>query len=105
MRIKALMKELGVTQIELAEKLGINRVSVSRLLSDSNNLRIDTARKIANVIGVPLWQLFVSPGEVCQGGTVTEFAALIKDGEVYHYVTSKEDLLRIVEGWRKEEEK
>lgn len=58
MRYKEVLKKYGVTQIELADKLGINRVSVSRLLSDNNDMRASTIIKIANAIGCTPGELF-----------------------------------------------
>lgn len=57
MRIKEVLKEYNITQIELAERLGINRVSVSRLLSDSNDMRLSTLQKIADAIGCEVCEL------------------------------------------------
>ena len=58
MHIKETLKQRGLTQNELAERLGINRVSLSRLLSDKNDMRLSTIKKIADAIGVPVGQLF-----------------------------------------------
>ena len=49
LQIKETLKQRGLTQNELAERLGINRVSLSRLLSDKNDMRISTIKKIAKV--------------------------------------------------------
>lgn len=57
MRVKEVLSKYNVTQIELAERLGINRVSVSRLLSDKNDMRISTLQKIANAIGCNVCEL------------------------------------------------
>lgn len=58
MRYKEVLKKYGVSQVELADKLGINRVSVSRLLSDKNDMRASTIIKIANAIGCSPGELF-----------------------------------------------
>lgn len=58
MRYKEVLEKYGVTQIELAERLGINRVSVSRLLSEKNDMRTSTLIKIANAIGCQVGELF-----------------------------------------------
>lgn len=49
--IKKALKKYGLTQQDLAQRLNINRVSVSRLLSDNNDMRISTLKKIADAIG------------------------------------------------------
>ena len=64
MRYKEVLKKYGVTQVELADKLGINRVSVSRLLSDNNDMRASTIIKIAKAIGCTAGELFDDALEV-----------------------------------------
>lgn len=61
MRIKEVLKEYNITQIELAGRLGINRVSVSRLLSDGNDMRLSTMQKIADAIGCEVCELISEP--------------------------------------------
>ena len=59
----------------------MNRVSVSRLLSEKNDLRISTIEKIANAIGCPVAELFDKQNNV---DAMSDFIALIKQGgELY----------------------
>ena len=58
MHIKDILKQRGLTQNELAERLGINRVSLSRLLSDKNDMRMSTIKKIADAIGCDVTEFF-----------------------------------------------
>lgn len=60
-RIREIIKEKGFTQQEFAEKLGIARESLSRIL---NSPSYPSLVKIADALNVPLWQLFASPEEV-----------------------------------------
>ena len=60
MHIKDILKQRGLTQNELAERLGINRVSLSRLLSDKNDMRISTIQKIADAIGCDVAEFFTT---------------------------------------------
>lgn len=60
-RIKDLIKEKGYTIKSLAEKIGITRESLSRMLVSPS---YPTLEKIAMALDVPMWQLFASPGEV-----------------------------------------
>lgn len=60
-RIRELIKEKGFTQQEFADKLGIARESLARIL---NSPSYPSLEKIATALGVPLWQLFASPHEV-----------------------------------------
>lgn len=58
MRYKEVLKRYGISQTELADRLGINRVSVSRLLSEKNDMRASTIEKIAKAIGCTPGELF-----------------------------------------------
>ena len=70
LKIKETLKQRGLTQNELAERLGINRVSLSRLLSDKNDMRISTIQKIADAIGCDVAEFF-SPAETADHNTIT----------------------------------
>ena len=70
MHIKEVLKQRGLKQNELAERLGINRVSLCRLLSDKNDMRISTIRKIADAIGCDVAEFF-TPDEKAEHNTIT----------------------------------
>ena len=70
MHIKDTLKKIGLTQNELADRLGINRVSLSRLLSDKNDMRISTIKKIADAIGCDVTEIF-TPDEKAEHNTIT----------------------------------
>lgn len=81
MRFKDILNKYGVTQQDLADRMGMNRVSVSRLLSEKNDLRISTIEKIANAIGCPVAELFDKQNKE---DAMSDFIALIKQGgELY----------------------
>ncbi|MCE8736715.1 helix-turn-helix transcriptional regulator [Bacteroides fragilis] len=61
-RIKDILKEQGITINELAEKMGLNRVTLSTQINGTAN--IASYEKIAIALNVPLWQLFASSQEV-----------------------------------------
>ena len=56
--IKETLKQRDLKQIDLADRLGINRVSLSRLLSDKNDMRISTIKKIADASGCDVSEFF-----------------------------------------------
>ena len=70
LRIKETLKQRGLTQNELAERLGINRVSLSRILSNKNDMRISTIKKIADAIGCDVAEFF-TPEEKEDNNTIT----------------------------------
>lgn len=57
LRIKEVLKQKGITMNQLAEKLQIHRVTLSRYLS--GNITIKTLKKVAKAIGVEISELFV----------------------------------------------
>ena len=69
MHIKETLKQRGLTQNELADRLGINRVSLSRLLSDKNDMRFSTIKKIADAIGCDVAGFFTP--EETEDNTIT----------------------------------
>ena len=70
LQIKEALKQRGLKQIDLAERLGINRVSLSRLLSDKNDMRISTIKKIADAIGCDVAEFF-TPEETEDNNVIT----------------------------------
>lgn len=61
-RIKDILKEKGITQQELADRLGVTRISVVKTLA--GNPSQETLERIASALNVPMWQLFASSDEV-----------------------------------------
>ena len=70
LQIKEALKQRGLKQNDLAERLGINRVSLSRLLSDKNDMRFSTIKKIADAIGSDVAEFF-KPEETEDNNTIT----------------------------------
>lgn len=65
LRIKELCKEKGITQAQLADKLGIQAVSFSQAVS-RNKFNMDRLSDIADILGVEIPDLFDS----CKSGMV-----------------------------------
>ena len=85
MRFKDVLNKYGVTQQDLADRMGMNRVSVSRLLSEKNDLRISTIEKIANAIACPVAELFDKQNKE---DAISDFIALIKQGDELYSASS-----------------
>lgn len=56
LKIKQLAKERGYTMVQVAEKLGVNPVSLSSAIN--GNPTVATLEKIANVLGVDVADFF-----------------------------------------------
>lgn len=65
MRIKDIIKEKGITQQILADRMGVS-LSAVRQMVGAQSLTTSTLEKIATALDVPMWQLFASPGEVAK---------------------------------------
>ncbi len=91
-RIKEVIKERGFTITSLADKLGIARESLSRMIVSPS---YPTLEKIASALDVPMWQLFVSPNDIT--GASEELTALIQHKGDYYKATTIAELERIVE--------
>ena len=70
LQIKEALKQRGLKQNDLADRLGINRVSLSRLLSDKNDMRMSTIKKIADAIGCDVAEFF-TPAETEEHNAIT----------------------------------
>lgn len=66
-RIKELSKERGILLKDLAEKVGLSRVSLTRISRGEQNPTIDTLDRIAKALGVEVAELFAptKPHVVC----------------------------------------
>ena len=60
LRIKELLSERGMTQAQLAARLRISTVSMSRMLT-RDNLSMNSLRRIASALGCTIGELFTSP--------------------------------------------
>ena len=63
-RIKEIMEGKGVTSVSLAEAVGIHKVSVSNIINGKINPSAETLEKIAEALGVEMWELFASKEEI-----------------------------------------
>lgn len=67
--VSQLLEDLGITQQQLADRLGSSRANVSRLLSGSQNLRLSTIAAVCHALGVRMRPQF-SPAD--RAGTPAE---------------------------------
>ena len=63
LRIKELCKLQGITQVELAEKIGISQPSLSQRL---NNPNLSSLEEIAQALGVSVRDLFKPEGNAAK---------------------------------------
>ena len=58
------MAERGMKSVELAEKLGVTKQTVSNLINGRVMPSVETISKAADALGVPMWRLFASREDV-----------------------------------------
>ncbi len=87
LRIKELIKEKGTTIQNIADVIGVNRVTLSN--SINGNPTLETLEKIANALGVPVAELFDKSSD--------EVVGAVRIGDSTHVINSKEDIKKLAE--------
>lgn len=92
-RIKKVIKDCGYTYQEVADKMEVSLQNIKNTLNSSNPISTKTASRIAEAIGVDMWELFISREEVI-GNQLT---ALVEHNGTHYKATSLEELEMVVE--------
>jgi len=66
-RIKEILAQRGMTSLELANEIGISRVSLSNIVNNKQEASANTLKLISDSLGVEFWELFMSKDEIIQG--------------------------------------
>ena len=88
LKIKDVAKSKGMTMAHIAEKLGINPITLSQSLN--GNPTLSRLTEVANVLGVDVSELFVPPR-----GKLDIHGCIFVDGDPV-VVNNKEDLNELV---------
>ena len=89
LRIKEICKEKQITMKEIAEKLGINPITLSQSLN--GNPTLSRLQEVADILGVCVPELFEASGPVPK----EVHGCIYVNGEA-HLVSSKDDLIALV---------
>ena len=87
LRIKELIKEKGTTIQNIADVIGVNRVTLSN--SINGNPTLETLEKIANALGVPVAELFDKSSD--------EVVGAVRIGKDTHVINSKDDIKKLAD--------
>lgn len=82
LRVAELCKAKGLTQDELAKRIGISRIAMSKCIN--GNPTVGNLERIASELDVPVWQLFK--------GYKESFIAMVKSGDSFLCTNDIEDL-------------
>ena len=91
LRVKEIIKSKGITMQEVAEKLGIARVNLTKTIN--GNPTIETLEKIADALNVDFLELFVPKNDGTTG--------FIEHKGVVYKINSVSDLENILEEIKK----
>lgn len=58
LRVLRRRQELGLTQVELAARLGIGQANIYRIENGKQNVTVDTLCKLADALGITAVELF-----------------------------------------------
>ena len=89
LKIKDVARSKGMTMVQVAEKLGINPITLSQSLN--GNPTLSRLTEVANVLGVDVSELFVQPR-----GKQDIHGCIFVDGDAV-VVNSKEELLKLAQ--------
>ena len=64
LKLKDTMKSRSLTSVELAERIGVTKATISYWINGKVFPSPEMLTKIATALNVPLWQLFASAEEV-----------------------------------------
>ena len=63
-RLKEIMDSKGMKSVELAARLGVTKQTISNMLNGRVMPSLETINKIADILEVPMWQIFANPDEI-----------------------------------------
>lgn len=63
-RIKSIRKMKGLSQVQTAERAGIDPKSLSRIESDVFNPAVDTLEGLASALGISTYEFFVNESDL-----------------------------------------
>ena len=58
LRLDEIIKEMGITQAELAERTGLSRQSINRLVNNPRQVRLSTLEALIKELDVEINKLF-----------------------------------------------
>ncbi|AQY21322.1 helix-turn-helix domain-containing protein [Riemerella anatipestifer] len=89
MIVKQILKDRGMTAKELAEGIGMSEVGLSIALSEKGNPSLSTLKKIAEILGISVAELF--------GGNGGDVMGFVEYKGVTYKIKSFEDLQKILD--------
>lgn len=94
-RIEEILKQKGITKTAFAKMLGITKQSIPNLINGNpTKARLE---EMAQLLGVPTWQLFVAPEDIyCECSPKYNFCAFVRSENGDTFVASSLQELRTI---------
>ena len=96
--IKSVCRKKGITQRELADKINVSVVSLSRIATGQQSPSLDTIERMADVLNVEPWELFEGAPSSSQ-----DFIAMIRRGGEQMTFTNEDSLRQWLDGKNEKE--
>lgn len=98
-RIKAARRKVGLTQTELAGKLGISFQSIAQWENDLRNPKLETLQKIASALNIPVTDLLTleEEHETEDKKTDNRYTVFLCNGNFRDIADRKADYIRLNE--------
>lgn len=78
LRLRQILKDKGLTQIELAQRLGVSKISVNSWVTGRSYPTIDTLDRISTMLDVPITHFFDEPASPVSLEQISLMAARIQ---------------------------
>lgn len=86
LEIKKILKQKNITQVELANMLGISKIGINLIVNGKSSPSLDTLERIANILDVPVSSLLAEKEKP------RTFSAIINNNGKAFVVFSPSDL-------------
>ena len=94
LRVKEVLKEKGITQKELSDKLNMTEVGISKSISEGGNPPLKKLEEIAKALDVDILELFVPKMDGTSG--------FIEHNGVIHKINSITDIENLLKRFKEE---
>lgn len=103
LRIKEIISQSGFkSQKDLAEALGIAPQRLNNIANGKTTASFAVLEDIAKKLGVPTWQLFVSPEEASGKTQDDDFVAMVRFRGDYYHADSISELEKLIADWKEQ---
>lgn len=78
-KLREIRLKRGISQVELAEMIGVSRQTINRLEKATNNTSLEVAYRLSDALDLPLTKIFVPSQEMKVVTLKSETASLYRE--------------------------